>query len=310
MSARTSDEVKAALATRIAAAPISFGVFGDIRLDVTPAELVATIAETGHHGSELGPPGFFGPIDEIKPMFADAAVQPLAAYVPLHLAETEEVFARDLDQLRATLAELVASGNPNTLAVLADEGDDSLIADPFRGPEPRLDDSAWAIAVTRLNAAADLAAEAGVGVTFHPHFGTYVEKASEIDRLLATTELALCLDTGHFQIGEADPRDYLRKYGARVNHVHVKDVTLAVFEEARASRRSADEPWWNSLACRLGDGDVDLDGFLADLVAIGYDGWLVIEQDRAAVTADTWAEAVADQRHNVSWLANALTRIS
>lgn len=310
MTPRTVDEVKSTLATRIAAAPISFGVFGDIRLEVTPAELVAVIAETGHHGSELGPPGFFGPLDGIDPMFAAAAVQPLAAYVPLHLAETEEVFERDLDQLRATLAELVASGNPNTLAVLADEGDESLIANPFRGPEPRLDDVAWELAVTRLNIAAGLAEAAGVGVTFHPHFGTYVEKASEIDRLLATTDLSLCLDTGHFQIGGAEPLEYLRAHGSRVNHVHVKDVTLSVFDDAQANGLSADHPWWNELACRLGDGDVDLDGFLAELVAQGYDGWLVIEQDRAAVTPETWAEAVADQRHNVSWLSGALARVS
>lgn len=298
----------ARLAGRIAAAPISFGVFGGITLDVTPSQLVSTIAQTGHAGSELGPPGFFGPVSGLRALFQGAGVEPVAAYVPLHLADSEAVFDADLVQLRRTIEELRASGNQRVFAVLADEGDAELIAHPFRGPEPRLNDEDWARAVERLNVAAAIAKEAGVGVTFHPHFGTFVEKASEIDRLLATTDLSLCLDTGHLQLGGADPREYLRRYAARVNHVHVKDVHIAVFENARAQLLSADHPWWNTLSCRLGEGDIDLSGFVDDLVALDYDGWLVIEQDRAPVTAETWDAAVADQLHNVSWLADAVSR--
>lgn len=292
---------------RIAAAPISFGVFGDIRLDMAPDQLVSAIAETGHTGSELGPPGFFGPASGLRGLFADAGVVPVAAYAPLHLVGGEETFAADLAQLRATLSELVACGNPDALVVLADEGDADLIARPFRGPEPRLDTVAWARASRRLSVAAEIADEAGVGTTFHPHFGTYVEKASEIDRLIETTELSLCLDTGHLQIGGADPREYLARYADRVNHVHIKDVHMSVYEDARGRGLSADHPWWDSLACRLGEGSVDLGGFVSDLVAADYTGWLAIEQDRAPVSADTWESAVADQRHNVSWLSGALS---
>src|SRR5690606_29474426 len=127
-----------------------------------------------------------------------------------------------------------------------------LVARPFRGPEPRLDDAGWARAAERLGAARDLAAASGIRVAVHPHFATYIEKASEIDRLMSTTDLDLCLDTGHLQLGGADPLGYLRRYADRVTHVHVKDIRLEIAEAARRAEFRADGDWWNELSCRLG----------------------------------------------------------
>ena len=40
------------------------------------------------------------------------------------------------------------------------------------------------------------------------------------------------------------------------------------------------EAWRRGVFCELGEGDVDLAAFFAELEAAGYEGWLVVEQDR------------------------------
>ncbi|MBX3087422.1 MAG: TIM barrel protein [Cryobacterium sp.] len=298
------------LSQRIATAPISFGVFGSIKLDLSPAELLGTMAELGFDGTELGPPGFFGPLELLAQEFSSASLRPVGVYVPLHLAGPEEIFQTDLNQFALSLAELRASGSGDALVILADEGDSELIAAPFRGESPLLNSTQWDLASRRLSIASEMAESVGVNVSFHPHFGTYVEKASEIDRLMETTELSLCLDTGHFLIGGADPLEYLQKYSDRINHLHIKDVRLSVFEAARLSGKRADDDWWNDLACPLGDGDVDLEPIVAELVRTEYSGWLVIEQDRAPVTDSDFEGACSDQEHNRNWLVQRICALS
>src|SRR5690606_13213875 len=115
------------------------------------------------------------------------------------------------------------------------------------GPEPRLSDAEWRRAADRLMAARELAAASGIDVAVHPHFATYLEKASEIERLMETTDLDLCLDTGHLALGGADPLVFLRRYRDRVTHVHLKDIRRAVAEAAERTGQSADGAWWNRL---------------------------------------------------------------
>jgi inosose dehydratase len=54
--------------------------------------------------------------------------------------------------------------------------------------------------------------------------------------------------------------------------------------------------------CELGTGDVDLEGFLAELARSGYSDWLVVEQDMVPQSARDAAEAEASQVRNRAWL--------
>lgn len=292
---------------KIASAPCSYGVFGGSTVDMRPVELLAAMAAAGYTGSELGPPGFFGDPAETARAFADNGLTVVGSYVPLHLSLPDEVMAADLEGMRHTLEELAASGNPDVVAVLADEGDPALRASPWRVQGERgMDEPAWRRAAERIAAACEAVGGFGVRPVFHPHYATYVEQAGEIDTLLELTDVSLCLDSGHFALGGAEPAEYAAKYASRVGHVHVKDVRHAVVEHARQSGDTALETWWATVACPLGEGDVALDAFLDQLRANGYTGWYVIEQDRAAVTPETWAQTIADQRHNHTWLANRI----
>src|SRR5207237_9223774 len=91
------------------------------------------------------------------------------------------------------------------------------------------------------------------------------------------TDVALLIDTGHLTAGGGDPVRALRDWGDRLRHVHLKVVKLDVLRSS---------PDWNSAwragACwDLGAGDVDLEAFLRDLAAGGYDGWPAVAQTRA-----------------------------
>lgn len=293
---------------KIASAPCSYGVHGHSTVAVPPAQLLEAMAEAGYTGSELGPPGFFGTPEQTARAFAGAGLAAVGGYVPLHLSQDDDVFTADLAAMRRTLEELQACGEPGARAVLADEGDDDLRARPWRADGERgMSRAAWQRAAERIAAACDIVRAHGLTPVFHPHYGTYVQQASEIDTLLDLTDIGLCLDSGHFALGGADPAAYARRHAARLVHVHVKDVRPAVVADARARGDADLEGWWARVSVPLGTGDVDLAAFVAEVRAAGYDGWYVIEQDRAPVTPDTWEEVAADQRANLTWLTRALT---
>ena len=80
-------------------------------------------------------------------------------------------------------------------------------------------------------------------------------------------------------------------------------VALKVLRGVLDDRAGMEEAWRRGVFCELGAGDVDLAAFFAELEAVGYEGWLVVEQDHFP----DWdggglARAVADQRENRSWL--------
>jgi inosose dehydratase len=120
-------------------------------------------------------------------------------------------------------------------------------------------------------------------MAFHPHAGTFVETADEIERLTTLTDpmlVPLCLDVGHFLVGGGDPVQALRTYGERVTHVHLKDVDPEVLASLRDDTIAgfSDAIRWR-LFTELGAGVLDLDGVIEVLVERGYRGWLMVEQD-------------------------------
>ena len=288
--------------TGIGNAPVSFGIFGTTAGSASPADMLRVLAEAGYDGSELGPPGLFGTPEETADLFASAGLQAIGAYVPLHLALDDATFDEDLARMRVTCRELNATGA--TLAILADEGSPELLLNPAReGRALALDDDRWELASQRLARAVNLAREHGLAASFHPHISTYVESAWEVDRLLATTDVTLTLDIGHMALAGADPVRCVDDWAARIDHVHVKDVDRAVLQRAKDEQRADFDAWWADVCVPLGAGDVDIDGVLGALDRHDYDGWLVVEQDRAPTSAAQLPAVAAEQSANLRWLA-------
>ncbi len=261
---------------RVANAPVSYGAFeltvGSSPYVPGPDEVLAAIAEAGYEGTELGPLGYLGTGATLGRRLRDHGLELAGAFVELRFGDG------DFTALEATLDALDGF---DAQPVLCDGGP--------RDGEVDLDAVARAVGLARAR---------GFEPVFHHHMGTRVQTVAEIERLLAGTDVALLLDTGHLAAAGGDPVQALRDWRDRVSHVHLKDVRLDVL---RAASRWT-EAWRGGVFCELGAGDVDLETFCGDLRRGGYGGWVVVEQDRIPASEADAAEAAAAQARNRRWL--------
>ncbi|MBC3763139.1 TIM barrel protein [Quadrisphaera oryzae] len=295
------------MSVHLAGAPVSWGVWGPHHgpADGGPQQVLAGVAQAGYGGSELGPPGYLGDPAETVEAFAAHRLRPAGAYVGVQLTAGALTHADRADVQRAC-ALLAATARradsdglpgPAPVLVLADAGAPQLQTAP-RDPSDRssgLDRQQWDGAVRVLGEAQRVSAEHGLVAAVHPHLATWVESGWEVERLLETTDLPLVLDTGHLLLAGVDPVTALRDWGGRTAHVHLKDVDLATCERARATGPVPLRSWWSRSCTALGDGDVDVAGFLAQLRASWGGGWLVLERDVEPTGAPELAAMTAAQ---------------
>ena len=104
----------------------------------------------------------------------------------------------------------------------------------------------------------------------HPHAGTYVETADEIARVMDRIDpslLGLCLDTGHFRFGGADPAQAVDDYHELIRHVHIKDCRTSVMDDVKAEGKGLEEALRRGVFCQLGAGDSGIDAVIEALRA-------------------------------------------
>ena len=172
-----------------------------------------------------------------------------------------------------------------------------------RDPSLGFDADAWRRFAGGLARVIERCRDRGYEPTFHPETGTNVEAPWEIERVLEVSDVGLCLETGHMLLGGGDPVAMLRDLGDRVNHVHLKDARLPVMAEIIADEAPVTEIWTREAFCALGGGDLDADAVLDGLRRMSFGGWLVVEQDILPRSAERFARAAAEQRHNREFLA-------
>jgi inosose dehydratase len=152
---------------------------------------------------------------------------------------------------------------------------------------PKMDDAQWLRLIEGVNRVAEHTAKRGVRLAYHHHMGTVVQTTEEIDRLMAAVSphVWLLLDTGHVTYAGGDPVELAKKHGARVAHVHTKDVRGPVMADAVKGE-------WSFLSSVLagvftvpGDGNVDFAGVFRALKEHGYYGWVVVEAEQDPMKA-------------------------
>lgn len=300
---------------RVADAPVNWGVFGPRSAPLlAPGGFLDAIASHGYVGTELGAPGFLG--DEGDPARTREALERrglalAGAYLDLTLSRTEQA-ERDLADLPARVrfvAEAAPRGS-NPVAVLADSTDEpdrrAIACRAARHPETWLPTDRFETLIETIHGAARICRDAGLVPVVHPHAGGYIETDREIRAVCDRLDpglVGLCLDTGHAWLGDSDPMALLRDYRMLVRHVHLKDVAPDVLAASRAEAWDMDTTWAEGIFTRLGDGAVPLAPFLADLLAGGYQGWVVVEQDRVLRIGETPTDASAASLANRAWLA-------
>lgn len=297
----------------VASAPCSFGVDEVMEDDAWmpgPEEVLTWMAELGYEGTELGPPGYLGHGAQVRERLERRGLALVGSFLPQHLSRADLAPA-DRDWLRATLSDLrlATPAGSQPFAVLC-EGIDEPLRLAHTGrihevPEARLDGERWDTLVDNLHRAAELCREEGFEPVFHPHAGTYIETADEIDRLVGRIDpslVGLCLDTGHFRYGGAIPAQAIRDYRTLIRHVHLKDCDTSVLRGVVERDEDLAAAIAGGVFCPLGTGDADIPGAIVALDEIGYEGWLVVEQDRFLTPADTPQALLALHTRNRAWL--------
>jgi inosose dehydratase len=263
-----------AIRDRVAAAPISWGVceVPGWGLQLPPERVLGEMAALGFRATELGPVDWL-PLDPpaLRAQLERHGLRLVGGFVPLVLHEPDAGPARELaERIGRTLA--VAGADVFVAAVVMD-------AD-WAVPEP-LDDPAWRRVAEHLDDIAELVARLGLELVLHPHAGTLVEREPEIERVLAASQAALCLDTGHLAIAGVEPAEFVRRHHERIAHIHLKDVDASLAERFRAGELTLVEATQLGLFRPLGRGDVNIAEVIALLEGSGYERWLVLEQDTA-----------------------------
>ncbi len=282
-----------ALDGRVAAAPISWGVCevpgwgwqydADTVLD--------QMRRAGLAATEFGPDGFLpaDPAEKAK-VLADKGLRAVGGFVPVVLHDPA---SDPVQQVEKALEGFVAAG-AGTLVLAAATGLDGY------DERPVLDETGWTTLLRNLDRLAARAQDRGVTATLHPHVGTMVENAAEVDRVLAASTIGLCLDTGHLLIGGVDPVALAKEHTDRIRHAHLKDVDAAWAAKVQAGEIGYAEVVRRGIYRPLGAGDVDIAAIVSTLEAAGYDGWYVLEQD--TVLSGPSATPLDDVRTSVAFL--------
>ena len=291
---------------KVGTAPVSFGVYGpaDAGGGLTPDQLVDAMASAGYDGAEFPPPGYAGPPGVAARLFQRHGLVPVGVYIPVHFADPTAL-ARDEARMEEALCELQEARVGPRLAILADEGSDVLLRNPARGEDPThaLGPGDFRELCTVADRMAAEIRRRGLAPSFHPHVSTYVESPSEVERLLELTDIDLTFDTGHIALAGGDILECFGAWRKRINHIHLKDVRHDVLEEAKTRERDDFDVWWANVSTPLGEGDLPLGEFLAHLSEADYQGWVVVEQDRAPISTQAeFRSAARVQRRNLQWV--------
>ena len=259
---------------RVAGAPISWGVceVPGWGYQLEPDRVLSEMAGLGLPATELGPDGYL-PTDpsRLEAALADHGLGLVAGFVPAVLHEPAEL-EEELERVAAQ-ADLLGAAGAEVLVLAAGTGRDGYEA----GAE--LDASSWASLVVGIRRVIDLGSERGLAVALHPHQGTVIEGPRQVERLLESSPVSLCVDTGHLMVGGADPVALTLAARDRVAHVHLKDVSAVLAERVRAGRMGYRDAVASGMYRPLGSGDVDVGAIVSALEASDYDGWYVLEQD-------------------------------
>jgi inosose dehydratase len=274
----------AVLDVRLATGPVSWGVdFADAPGNPRWQQVLDEIQRSRVDALELGPVGYL-PED---PVLLHAALDgrgltAVGSFVFEDLHDPSSIEHVLGIAERACRAISAAGG---TVLVIIDRPSDSRAATAGQSHlAERLPAGLWMRMGQLIERVADIARKHGLRPTFHPHAGSYVEFADEIDLLLSDTDIGLCLDTGHSAYAGMPAHEAISTYAERIEHIHIKDINPRVLELVPSERLD----FWGAIGagvfCPVGAGLVDLRRVAQELEQIGYAGFVTIEQDRVAGT--------------------------
>ena len=285
---------------RVAGAPISWGVceVPGWGLQLPADRVLAEMRDLGLTATEFGPDGFLPDAPEEKAaLLASYGLSAVGGFLPVVLFDVDHDPLPEVDRF---IDACTASG-AGVVVLAAATGQQGYDARPV------LDDEQWKTLNANLDRIAEHAGSRGVMAVIHPHMGTLVEDAFDVQRVLDGSRIGLCVDTGHLAAAGADPVAITLANLDRVGHVHLKDVDAekaarVVARELTFSEAVADGMWQV-----LGRGSVDVAAMVKALESHGYTGWYVLEQDLMLTDGEPEGEGpVADVRRCLAYVEGLL----
>ena len=126
----------------------------------------------------------------------------------------------------------------------------------------------------KLQAPIEWAEELGLQLLLEPH-GEVTDSVKMMGALLDDLgheqTIGICLDTGNSWLGGSEPVDFINTFGARIQHVHWKDMPKEM--EAKRGRQFG----CGMALIPLGDGVVGIPAVVQALKKIGFKGTTTLE---------------------------------
>ena len=273
---------------RVANAPCSWGVL-EFDNHVSPLgyrDVLDQLASCEYTASELGDWGFM-PTEpgSLRREIHSRSLSLVGAFVPIALSDPATHRA-GIESAVRTARLLSDAGQGEAFIVLADATADNTQRIAIAGRVTAADGltpAQWDVVGRAATAVARAVHDdTGVRTVFHPHCGSFVETAAEIDALMSRTDpslLGLCLDTGHLTYAGGDPLQIYERYHGRVWHVHFKDCDPRIADAARREHLDYFQAVQAGVFCELGCGSVNFPRLVDAMRSMNYDGWVVVEQD-------------------------------
>lgn len=291
---------------RISSSPCSFGIYYGAADPADADNYLDTSRALGFDGVDLGPAGFLGSPAEIETKLAQRELGLAGAYITLgELGEFGSDQERDRIALTTGIFDLVTKhvGElPKPVVCLAGGADT-----PFSLPRwqsgvygKKLDAQASAQIKDRLAIIAQRFADRGYASVIHPHLATIFETYEDSKPFLSEN-IGLCLDTGHLWLAGENSLEVIND-GPSIDLVHLKGADRSVWHQVVAAGTDSKFPWRSQGFSGLNQGDLATGPIVRELKKRGFDGWIVIEQDRPAGKLTPWATMTEEQAENLRYL--------
>jgi inosose dehydratase len=283
---------------RLGFAPITWNnedLGAEIAEPVPYTRLLDEVVEAGYSGTELGD-GFPRDPRVLRAALDERGLALPSAWCGLNL-HSADAAAQDREHTRR-LCDLLAQVGASFVN-LAHQGTPETLASAGRVAGRQMPAEHWDQLAERVAAAAEIARAAGLQALFHVHAGTLVETESDMRALLQRVPadlLKLCWDVGHALYGGIDPVAMVREYPERIAYLHLKDLDRGVLDRLCQQQQGFLDGVRQRVFTELGRGVLDVPGLLAALREIGYDGWLMVEQD------STWLRPLESARTSRAYL--------
>ena len=122
----------------------------------------------------------------------------------------------------------------------------------------------------------------GMPISFHHHMGTAIETERDLDLLMRNSDKAVSLlyDPGHMAFANGNVYEIIERHGHRISHFHAKDVRSNIVSELKRDQESFLDAVLKGAFTVPGDGSLDFDHLIQQLMNFNYEGWFVVEAEQ------------------------------